>query len=628
MGLRPVAPCLALAALLAAVAPAAAQVGVCQPYTGATCAGILPAGYSVWTNTSAQLAIQEAGVAAVKGSLAIISGIDPRCYSAFMNYSCTTYLPHCASTGNTPQFQCLADCQNAATLCTNIFNIGGRPDQIPTCITVPNGAPPNTPYPTTDCFTLLGGQSNGSEPVVCPVPLIRNPYNGTKTPVTCPAENGQCCFPCPVADLLYPTWQDPQKAQTVVAILNVVSMVLLIVVLALWSTRDGVWTQSRMLTVMFSLLNALGLAAVNGLVLLTQRYAMQCMSSVETSINAPWCTFEGFMYGFFGIGFSWSEALFNINLFLIMWFKRDPIPAVACYIAFPLIWLISGILNMVPFIVSGSAYNFGIHCAPQNLALFRNMSLLPLIAGLCVSIFLGFANVLYVCKMAWDIYVRKDTRYFSVEDGEPLAPPPEGTKREFTPEQKAMLPSFWSSGGGVHATGNARMDTFAMCWRTSILSFTVALAFLVFVIYWFTDAEPKLLAATSGDFAQANAAWAGDWLACLLANAPNGQDACYQIPKPYIPDWYWSYATDVLSALPGIFYYITLGTDPSDYKRLVSCSCLKRKGGAQEADGAEASEAKPAEIKAADGAAEQQDVAALPQDGYANGSGAGEKPPS
>lgn len=111
--------------------------------------------------------------------------------------------------------------------------------------------------------------------------------------------------------------QDPQVEQTTVGILNIVSMVLLILVLILWSGRQGVWTQSRMLTVMFSLLNALGLAAVSGFVLLTQRSAMQCASSVENSVNAPWCTFEGFMYGFLGVGFSWSEALFNINLFMV-----------------------------------------------------------------------------------------------------------------------------------------------------------------------------------------------------------------------------------------------------------------------------------------------------------------------
>jgi hypothetical protein len=88
-------------------------------------------------------------------------------------------------------------------------------------------------------------------------------------------------------------------------------------------------------------------------------------------------------------------------IFQILWYKKDPIPAKVCYILFPLIWIVSAILNMVPFITSGSAYNFGIHCAPGDLLLFRNMSLLPLIAGLCVSILLGFANVIYICKVGF-----------------------------------------------------------------------------------------------------------------------------------------------------------------------------------------------------------------------------------
>lgn len=248
----------------------------------------------------------------------------------------------------------------------------------------------------------------------------------------------------------------------------------------------------------------------------------------------------------------------------MLWLLRDPIPAKVVYLLFPLIWLTAAVLNLVPFVVSGSAYNFGIHCAPGDLLLFRNMSLLPLIAGLCVSILLGFANVGYIGKMAWDIYVRKDERYFhttrsngdsadTVTSSEPPEPSPsDGRKKKLTDEEKAMLPSFWSSGAGINPTGNPRMDTFSISWRTSILSFTVALCFLVFIIYWFTDAEPKLLAATStGDFAKANEKWAGPWLECLLRNAPNGQDECYAIPQPYVPNYYWQYATDVMSALPG-----------------------------------------------------------------------------
>lgn len=193
-----------IAVFLSLVPGTTAQVGVCQIYTYPTCASILPANYSVWTNSSAQLAIQEAGVAEVQRNLAILQNIDPPCYKSFMTYACTSYLPHCSSTtGNTPEWQCVGDCLQAAKACNATFNFGGRPDQIPKCDYVPNGAPPNTPYPSTNCYAL---QSNNTGPVKCAAPLVPNPFNGTRTPLTCAAQGGQCCFPCPVSDLLYPTW--------------------------------------------------------------------------------------------------------------------------------------------------------------------------------------------------------------------------------------------------------------------------------------------------------------------------------------------------------------------------------------------------------------------------------------
>ena len=140
---------------------------------------------------------------------------------------------------------------------------------------------------------------------------------------------------------------------------------------------------------------------------------------------------------------------------------------------------------MVPFIVSGSAYNFGIHCAPGDLLLYRNMSLFPLIAGLLISIVLGVFNLAAIGKMAFDIYIKKDSRYFPTADnGEATAEAGKGVSRTrpFTPEEKATLPTFWGSGGDYNLTGNNRMDTFAMCWRPAMLNFTVACAFLVFIV--------------------------------------------------------------------------------------------------------------------------------------------------
>jgi hypothetical protein len=72
-----------------------------------------------------------------------------------------------------------------------------------------------------------------------------------------------------------------------------------------------------MITVMFSLLNAMGLAGVGGYMLLVKRDEFMCESSVEDAVNKGWCTFEGIAYSFFGQAFSFSEALFNVNLFLV-----------------------------------------------------------------------------------------------------------------------------------------------------------------------------------------------------------------------------------------------------------------------------------------------------------------------
>jgi hypothetical protein len=95
-----------------------------------------------------------------------------------------------------------------------------------------------------------------------------------------------------------------------------------------------------------------------------------------------------------------------------------------------------------------------------------------------------------------------------------------------------------------------------------------------------------LIAATAGgDFASANEAWAEPWLQCLLANTPNGQDICYTIPAPYIPNYYWTYATDAMSALAGVYYFLTLGVDPEDWRRVWGwMTCKGRRKGEPSAD--------------------------------------------
>jgi hypothetical protein len=86
-------------------------------------------------------------------------------------------------------------------------------------------------------------------------------------------------------------------------------------------------------------------------------------------------------------------------------------------------------------------------------------------------------------------------------------------------------------------------------------------------IWWFTDAEPALLAG-DGDPASGAAEWGAPWLLCLIRNAPNGQDACADIPKPHVPRFEWVMTTDIMSSIVGIFYFVTLGTQGSDWMRV------------------------------------------------------------
>ncbi|KAI9030368.1 hypothetical protein DFJ74DRAFT_656329 [Hyaloraphidium curvatum] len=571
----------ALAILSLLVVPSAAvQSGICRPYNGTACASILPAGYVLWANNTEDMEKQEKAMQYVADQIKILKPIDPKCYSAFMNYSCTTYFPHCSpALPDTPEWQCKSDCLVAQEACRSIFTVGGHPEDLPKCIDVPNGAPLNTTYPERNCYSMGNGTDIG--PVECPAPLVKNPYNGTKVPRTCPAYGGECCFTCPVYHNLYPSKPGAEYEEDVVGKLNTVSFVLLLVVLGLWAGRPNVWQSSRLVTVMFSLLNALGLAGVGAYMLNSKRQDFMCMSEVEDAVNRGWCTFEGISYSFFGQAFSFSEALFNVNLFLTLYLLRDPIPTQVAYRLFAAIWIVAAILNITPYALTGSAHQFGIHCSPGDLKLYRNMSLMPLIAGLIVSIVCGFLNVAYIGKMAYDIFVLKDPRYGAVggsaatlssadddQDDDAVDPPrpaADGGDEDVEDEDEELRAS--GKAAGYEPTGNPRYDTFVQSWRTALLSFMVATAFLVFVIWWFTDAEPALLSG-GGDPASGAAEWGQEWLTCLIRNVPEGQDACAHITKPHVPRFEWVFTTDVMSAIVGIFYFITLGTQISDWMRL------------------------------------------------------------
>lgn len=404
---------------------------------------------------------------------------DPKCYQTFLVYSCTTYFPHCSPfLNNTPQWQCKSDCLAAQDACRSIFTVGGHPEDLPKCDQVPNGAPDHTPYPEKNCYSL--GNNTDKGPIECPAPLIRNPFNGTRVPLTCPAYGGQCCFPCPVYHNLYPTTPGAKWEEDLVAKLNAVSVVLLLVVLGLWMGRPGILASSRTATVLFSLLNALGLALLSSGILLFKRDEMMCANPVEDSTGGFWCTLEGLGYAFFGQAFSFSEALFNVNLFLTLHYLRDPIPVSLAYKLFAAIWVVAAGLNTLPYAISGSSHQFGIHCSPKNLHLYRNLSLMPLIAGLVVSIVLGFVNVGYVAKMGWDLHIRGEGGGGVALNESGVDEPETEPETEGEAEDSELVASTRASGD--KESGNPRLDTFRQSWRTSILSFLVANAFLVFTV--------------------------------------------------------------------------------------------------------------------------------------------------
>jgi hypothetical protein len=229
---------------------------------------------------------------------------------------------------------------------------------------------------------------------------------------------------------------------------------------------------------------------------------------------------------------------------------------------------------------------FGTHCNPGDLMLYRSMGLYPLIVGLIISIILGFLNVAMVLKMAYDIHVRKDPRYAS---GDKMILPDthsNGSQDGHVAEQE-LLDNAELIAEETHdevaqqaleitdvnmkpelVTGNPRYDTYVQSARPALLSFLVALAFLVFVIWWFADAQPKLVASGGGSLVDGAAEWGQPWLECLLSNAPDGQNACASIPQPYVPNEAMSWATEVMAACVGIFYFVALATRKSDYVRL------------------------------------------------------------
>ncbi|KXS19683.1 hypothetical protein M427DRAFT_427487 [Gonapodya prolifera JEL478] len=78
-----------------------------------------------------------------------------------------------------------------------------------------------------------------------------------------------------------------------------------------------------------------------------------------------------------------------------------------------------------------------------------------------------------------------------------------------------------------------------------------------------------MYASAGGSLVSGATAWGNEWIACLFANSPDGHAACAHIPGEHIPKEAWTEMTEIMAACPGIFYFITLGTNINDWKRVI-----------------------------------------------------------
>ncbi|KAJ3344039.1 hypothetical protein HDU93_003202 [Gonapodya sp. JEL0774] len=557
----------ALIAIAAAVAistaPADAQ-GSCYSYSG-VCSAVLGQGYSTYQTSADAFALNQKNSSFALDQVSIIKSLSPDCYNLYLNYTCSLYFPKCVS--SQPEYQCKSLCSATLKACTSIFTLGGYANTLPNCVTLAYPAPANTPYPADNApcldpklenVTVSSTSTNGtltpaapptSSAQSCPPPLIPNPFNDTlNPPATCPG--GLCCFPCPIYHALLPPNPPVSYYEKIIMVIDLLGTPLLIITFILVATRPHAFKESRYITILFSIINNILLIGIAGVLLANGPEKYMCDSPVADSVNNRLCTLQGVSYNLFALAFAMSEALFNINLFATLFFLRDPIPYKRVYVICIIFWILSAVLIGYPYAKSGSVHNFGSYCSPGDLSLYRIMGIYPLVVAVLISIVLGFGNVAFVLKMYIDI-LRGDKRY-------------EVSSR--TDDKRSGSSSPLPPG----YTGNPRMDTFLLGWRPAILSLFVAVGFLVFVIWWFTDAEPKLFAVTTGGNLAASATdWGNEWLKCIYANAPNGHDLCSYIPKQHVPSETWTETTEIMAAATGIFYFIALGTNPADWRRVV-----------------------------------------------------------
>lgn len=108
----------------------------------------------------------------------------------------------------------------------------------------------------------------------------------------------------------------------------------------------------------------------------------------------------GAAYTFFGMSFAWAEVVFNLNLFVLLQFKRPLVKSRwLLFSIFALVWTVCAVLTIIPYASSGSVHMFGTHCNPQNMDLYTKTSVWPVIVGLLLNVLGAAVNVFKIIQV-------------------------------------------------------------------------------------------------------------------------------------------------------------------------------------------------------------------------------------
>jgi len=202
-----------------------------------------------------------------------------------------------------------------------------------------------------------------------------------------------------------------------------------------------------------------------------------------------------------------------------------------CYIhAFFVVQTIGFILSIVVYTQKVTHY-FGVQCSSEDLPMYRDTLINPIVAGLITNIFTASINNTTIGILGLRLFCRKTRIEHS------------GNTTDISSEE----------------------DLFKKSWRPALLSLLICISFFCFMLWWFLDANPKILALANTN-AQNAPAWTKDWLTCIVKY--KDQAFCSSVARPHMPNWTAWATISILSSLAGVFYFIAFGLHVKDWQRL------------------------------------------------------------